>query len=125
MQGSVSFAQLRLYNPVDTFYYFSDFSYHLNIKDKDSTFKFLHLDSRTTDIEKVFPKPYSGPFYYAKFLFDKSLKSVTVKLYDSLFRNIKIINYQLSLNVTETKESYFCSLPPMTKELIWKTIELK
>jgi hypothetical protein len=116
-------AQYLLFNPTDTFYFFKEYSYHLNLKKKDSSLLYLKLDLKTTDIEKISSQPYNGSFEYAQFFIDKKKSQIRVGLYNKAKQKIKSELYSFNPIIIRTKEVYFLNLAGIERKLSWNTIE--
>jgi hypothetical protein len=116
-------AQYRLFNQTDTFYLFKEYSYHLNLKNIDSSLRFLKLDLNTTDIEKISSASYNGRYDYAQFFIDEKKSLINVNLFDSKKQKIKTELYSFNNRITKTEELYFFNLSGLKKYLNWNTIE--
>lgn len=118
-------AQYLLFNSNDTFYFFKEYAYHLNLKEKDTSLLFLKLDLRTNDIQKMSSHPYNGNIDYAQFFIDKKKSQIRVNLYDGNKLKIKTEYYSYNRRVVKITDIYFLNLAGLKRKLYWNTIETR
>ena len=116
-------AQYLLFDAADSFYFFKEYSFHLNLKKKDTSLLYLKLDLNTTDIEKISPQPYKGSCEFAQFFIDKKKRRIRINLFDSDKQKIKTEFYSFIPKLIKTEEIYFLNLTGLKRKLSWNTIE--
>jgi len=120
-----SIGQIRIHNLVDTFFYCSKYDYYLKRNSTDTSFHFLKVDSKSTDIEKISGEFYKGEYEYAKFKINEKQKTVFVQLFDKNKILLKSENYYFDNAITTRSDKYFFNLSSIEKTLTWKIISLQ
>ena len=118
--SSMKAQQTHIFNTSDTFYYFQDYDYFLNIKERDTSLKYLKV--RMTDVEKLSGKLYEGEYDFASFTTNKKKREIIVKLFDEDENLLKTLTYHYTLNVSFKEDTWFFNLTAVKKTLLWKVI---
>jgi len=103
-------------------FYFPKYDYYLSMQKPDTSFLYLKLSSKRTDVQRLSPKLYNGEYEYAKFSIDNAKKIITVELYDDMQKfKLKEI-YKYNDVRQQQEETFFYSLTSTTKIITHKII---